>query len=177
MQTSRNGLLFIAQREALVLVAYPDGRNHAIGFGHNSSSVLSGDVVTVSEAFDLLKEDAASREPQINKWLKVPVTQPQFDALLSLYYEYGLRKGGDDVRSAINFINSGDPTAAEATMKACDTDSMTGKVIPGLLVRRQAEIQLFRDGDYGPTGTVQLWRGNPRTTKSENYVVQDGDLA
>lgn len=176
MHISRNGLLFIARREALVLVAYPDGRNYAIGFGHNSSALRPTDIIEISQAFATLKEDVSSREPQINHWLKVSVTQEQFDALLSLYYEYGIRKEDDDVRSVIEFINAGDLVAAEAAMKACDTDSKTGRVILGLLVRREAEIQLFRDGDYGPIDTVQLWRGNPRTTKSEVYTVQKGDL-
>jgi hypothetical protein len=58
MKTSRDGILFIAGREALVLVAYEDGENkdgtprYSIGFGDNSAK--KGDRITTAAAWEKL---------------------------------------------------------------------------------------------------------------------------
>jgi hypothetical protein len=55
VKTSREGIQFIAGREALVLVAYEDGENpdgkprYSIGFGDNSAK--AGDKIAPDEAW------------------------------------------------------------------------------------------------------------------------------
>ena len=175
MQPSRNGLLFIAQREACVLVAYPDPSwsSPSIGFGHNDKTLKQFNTTTIPEAFAQLKKDASIRAADLNRWLKVAVSQPQFDALLSCYYEYGL----DDGRAflaVIAAVNSGDQIGiGTALLRCCYDDSV---VSVGLLYRRAEELLLFYTGNYGTIGAVQLWRGDPKTTKAEVYTVQGTDI-
>src|SRR6476659_2848064 len=104
MSLSRNGLLQLAGFEALVLTAYKDGEHHSIGFGSNDPKLKPGDTITAKEAFTRLKADVAKREPIVNKALKVPVTQHQFDALFSLYYQ----GGSDGLKAVADLINAGE---------------------------------------------------------------------
>ena len=175
MQASRNGALFIAAREALVLVAYPDPtwESPSNGFGHNDKTLKSGDTITIPQAFAQLKQDMSIRGADLNRWLEVTVSQTQFDALLSCYYEYGL----EDDRAFLDVIaavNADDALGVGRALLACCHDN--GIVSLGLLYRRVEELLLYFTGNYGAIGTVQLWRGNPRTTKSEIYIIQDSDL-
>jgi GH24 family phage-related lysozyme (muramidase) len=86
---SRNGVLFIANREALVLTAYSDGPHCSVGFGSNSPALRVGDRITVKDAFVLLKRDIAEREKILGRALKVDLSQQQRDALASFYYQNG----------------------------------------------------------------------------------------
>ena len=53
----RNGKLFIANREALVLGAYWDGKHMSIGMGSNDPTLKAGDTITISEAFERFEDD------------------------------------------------------------------------------------------------------------------------
>src|SRR3712207_4650644 len=95
MRVSLNGLEFIACREALVTVAYHDGKHPdgtpkwSIGFGSQTPPPKEGDTITVADAFERLKADVRSREPAVNKALTREISQHAFDALFSLYYQAG----------------------------------------------------------------------------------------
>ena len=169
MQASRNGLLFIAQREALVLVPYPDPTwvSPSDGFGHNDPTLKPATVLTIPQAFDQLKADASVRAIIVNKWLKAPATQPQFDALLSCYYEYG-----SGAKAVVDAHNAGEPLAIGQAMLSCCKQS--GSVVLGLLYRRFEEGVLYFMGNYGNIGTVQLRR--TANGPFEIYTVQDSDL-
>ncbi len=91
MEVSRNGILFIARREALVLTAYQDGPHKSIGFGHNDPNLQEGDTITVKDSFVKLKEDVRIRAEKLSLLIKQPVTQSEFDALMSLHYQSGNR--------------------------------------------------------------------------------------
>jgi GH24 family phage-related lysozyme (muramidase) len=91
MRTSREGIQFIAGREALVLVAYEDGEHpdgkprYSIGFGDNSAK--AGDKIAPDEAWKNLVANVRLREKVVNGTLTKPVTQHQFDAIMSAYYQ------------------------------------------------------------------------------------------
>ena len=171
MKTSRNGILFIACREGLVLTAYPDGKNNAIGFGHNSATVKPGATITVAEAFALLASDLAPREKTLNADLKVQVEQQQFDALMSLYYN----TGSHYLPKLLALINAGKADEAAALFPSCNVNA-AGQVLAGLTTRRLEEQAMFTSGNYGALGKIPFWRGNPKTTKMATYAVQPGDL-
>lgn len=89
MLTSEHGLALIKEFEQLRLVAYKPTPNDVwtIGWGH-TRGVQPGDQITPEEADVLLREDLADAERAINR-LGLPLTQSQFDALVSLVYNVG----------------------------------------------------------------------------------------
>ncbi len=168
---SKNGIMFIARREGLVLTAYPDGDHMSIGFGHNNPKLSPGDTITAKRAFELLSEDIQKREPMVNKYLKVPVTQGQFDALFSLYYQGGT----DGLEAVASYINKNDLQGAAKEFLMWDTNAK-GKRIPGLLKRRGLEVAIFLAEEYGSVNPIPYWPGDPHKTKMQQYTLSEGDL-
>jgi lysozyme len=180
--TSRDGILFIANREALVLTAYQDGPHPSIGFGSNSPKLKVGDTITVPAAFRLLKADITAREPGLNRRLTAPLSQQQWDALMSLHYQSGNRympveprEPGDDRPDILRLINAGRFDKAAAAWPDCD-QNLAGAPQPGLRRRRLLEQAVFLRGDYGMLDPLPYWPGDPRTTKRQSYHLQPGDL-
>lgn len=141
---STKGAAFIAQWEGLKLRAYKDsGGIWTIGIGTiiypNGSKVREGDTCTEAQAYEWFKAYIVGVEDLIAKSIKVPLTQNQFDALVSLIYNIGATQfiGG----SVDDKINSGDIKAAIATWKQYRL--VKGKAVQGLINRRNAETALF----------------------------------
>lgn len=145
----------------------------SIGFGHNDPKLKPGDTITVKEAFALLKEDVKPRAAEVSRMLKVPVTQNQFDALVSLYYQSG-RKFVPDMIQLL--INVGDINKAAEMFPRCDTNR-AGKRLPGLHRRRLLEQKIFLSGEYGELSPIPFWPGDPAKTKAGQFVVTDSDFA
>ncbi|MGE8128984.1 lysozyme [Methylobacterium sp. NPDC080182] len=179
---SRNGVLFIANREALVLTAYSDGPHPSIGFGSNSPALRVGDTITVPDAFRLLRKDIASREPGLNKRIRVPLEQHQYDALFSLHYQSGNRympvdprEAGDERPDILRLLNAGRLNDAAAAWPDCDAN-LAGQRQEGLRKRRILEQAVFLRGDYGQLDPLPYWPGDPRTTKRQAYHLRPEDL-
>ena len=169
---SRNGILFIARREALVLVAYQDGPHKSIGFGHNNPKLKDGDRIDAKQAFALLREDVKAREKRVSDLLKVPVTQNQFDAIMSLHYQSGNRY----MPAVVALVNAKELKVAAELFPLCDRN-LAGEEIDGLRKRRELEVKVFVDGNYGDDLLdIPFWEGNPRSTPRKVYHVQPGDL-
>lgn len=178
MQLSRNGYIFLGCREAIVLVAYPDGPHLSIGCGSNDPSLRPGDTITVKEAFERLKRDVAAREAIVNRMLKVAVSQQQFDALFDLYYQNGNKPDGQGRRGfdhMAGLINAGRFDDAAAYFPECCRNS-AGESKDGLRKRRMMEQAVFLRGDYGDLSAIPIWRGDPHTTLREIYRLQPGDI-
>lgn len=179
MKTSRNGLLFIARREAGVLVPYPDGWNKQAnrklfsqGIGHSDADLTADSPpITIPEMFARFKQDVAERDLVLGRRIKVPVEQHQWDALASLHFQSGNRY----VWEIVALINDGKWDEAGQTFLLCDAN-LAGERKKGLAKRRIAEHILFNTGEYGELSPIPFWRGDPRTTKREEYIVQEGDL-
>lgn len=94
LRQSADGRAFLEHAEGLELEAYPDPPGQtkiwSIGYGHRSRQ---GERITAAQAEKWLAEDVAKVEDALNGALRVPTTQPQFDALVSLGYNVGI---GDD---------------------------------------------------------------------------------
>jgi GH24 family phage-related lysozyme (muramidase) len=171
MRTTRNGVLFIARREALVLSAYQDGPHMSVGFGHNNPKLRTGDTVTVKSAFRMLKADVADRETQLAKKFTYPLKSHQWDAMMSLYYQSGNRC----INDIAPLINKGRLDEAMELLVKCDTN-LAGDHIPGLAKRRLMERRVFESADYGELNPIPFWKGNPRETKQDWYEVKEDDL-
>lgn len=177
MTASRNGILFVANREAIVLVAYPDGPNYSIGCGHNSPALRAGDRITVKEALSLLKRDLDERDKILARALKVDLTQQQSDALASFYYQNGNKRDGQGRRGfdhMASLINAGKLDEAAAYFPECDRNS-AGEQKAGLHKRRLMEQAVFERGDYGSLDPIPYWPGAP-VGPPQQYHLQPGDL-
>lgn len=142
MQTSSYGRTFIEKYEGLRLAAYPDpgtgGEPYTIGFGH-TGGVSPGDTCTAEQADEWLRADLAIAEDAVNSSVTVPLSQNQFDALVSMCYNCGANafKGS----TLLRLLNQGDYSGAQGEFIKWDRGP--NGVLPGLLARREAEAAMF----------------------------------
>nr|WP_314590070.1 lysozyme [uncultured Serratia sp.] len=142
MRISNKGRDFIKGFEALRLVAYPDpgtgGKPWTIGWGH-TKGVKQGDRITQEQAEQFLSDDLAVFELTVNSAIKRPMTQNQFDAMVSLAFNIG---GPAFAQSTlVNKFNAGDVQGAADQFPRWKFSD--GKVMPGLVKRRVAERETF----------------------------------
>lgn len=139
MMISNNGIDLIKQFESLRLKAYlcPAGK-WTIGYGH-TRNVKEGDVINSDTAEKLLRADLVGFEKDVNRLIKVNVTQNQFDALISLVFNIGAR--AFSTSTLLRLLNQGEYTAAANQFIRWKTSN--GKELLGLVRRRRAEMELF----------------------------------
>lgn len=156
MNVSETAKRFIKNKEGLRLEAYSCPSNVlTIGYGHTGCNVYSGMKITKEEAERLFKLDLVVHENNVNKLVKVPLTQGQFDALVSL--EYNIGYGNFKSSSILRLVNGKrykeagqrflfeNPNAKtpEQKYKGCWVFSEQKKVLPGLVLRRREEQKMF----------------------------------
>ena len=156
MKLSENGIKFIKEKEGCRLKAYRCSSNVlTIGYGHTGSDVHSGMLITQDEANRLFEADKTIHENNVNKLVKVPLSQGQFDALVSL--EYNIGYGNFSKSSILRLVNQKkfkearerflfeNPNAAtlEEKYKGCWVFNSFKKVELGLVKRRKEEQKMF----------------------------------
>lgn len=131
---------FVEMFEGFKETAYvcPAGKL-TIGFGHTGADVKQGDVVTYKEAYALLVSDLNEHVRALAPFINVPVTKGQFIALTSLAFNIG--NVPQKCPRLMRALNEGD--VEEAAKQFLDVTKANGKVLPGLVRRRQAEAKLF----------------------------------
>ena len=143
MTASRQAIDLIKRFESLVLDAYlcPAG-TWTIGWGH-TAGVEPGMRITGQHAEELLGQDIAGVERDLAAVIHAPLTQGQYDALVSLCFNLrgGPRKLPKVAPKLVSKINSGDYPAA--ALEFLDINHANGAVLPGLTRRREAERELF----------------------------------
>lgn len=139
MKASKNGINLIKQFEGCKLTSYkcPAGI-WTIGYGH-TKGVKQGQKITQVKALNYLKEDLASFEKGVKTSVKVPINQNQFDALVSFTYNVGL--GAFKTSTLLKKLNKKDYSGASKEFARWNKAS--GKVLNGLVKRREAERKLF----------------------------------
>lgn len=140
----KGGIALIKEFEGLRLEAYDDGVGViTIGYGAikypNGVRVKRGDKITLAQAEEYLKNDLKCAIETVNKVIKVPVTQNQFDAMVSLTYNIGATAFTSSTL-ARKLNNKDYKGAAEQFLV---WNKAGGKVMNGLVRRRQAEKKLF----------------------------------
>lgn len=91
MKTSEEGLAKLTLREGVRRRAYLDDKGiPTIGVGHTGPEVFVGLVWTNTQIEDALADDVVEAENCINKYVEVPLTQNQFDALVSFVFNVGV---------------------------------------------------------------------------------------
>ncbi len=142
MKTSPKGVALIKSAEGLRLKAYPDpgtgGVPWTIGYG-STSGVTRNMVITEAQAEQMLSEDLVRFERIVDRLVRVPVNQGQFDALVSFTYNVG--EGNFTKSTLLRKLNAGD--AAGAAEQFSRWVNAGGKVLLGLVKRRAAERSLF----------------------------------
>ena len=154
LKISQNGIDLIKKFEGCRLIAYkcPSGV-YTIGYGH-TNGVKKGDKITQRQAEAYLREDVAKFENGVNKYVSAPLTQNQFDALISFCFNCGL--GAFKNSTLRKKLNAKD--YAGAGKELLRWNKARGVVLEGLKRRRKAEKDLF---DKIPVASV--------------YVVKSGD--
>lgn len=159
---SQTGLNLIAEFEGCNLTAYkcPAGV-WTIGYGH-TGNVKEGQTITKAEALELFRKDLQLFANHVNKFVKLPLNQNQFDALVSFTYNCGV---GNLQRLIKNRTHAQIADALLLYNKA------NGKVLNGLVRRRKAERELFLKS-VG-TQKVQVTAGglNVRTGIGTSYKI------
>lgn len=142
MKTGAKGRELIKSFESLKLKAYPDpatgGKPWTIGWGH-TKGVKPGDQITQVQAETFLAEDLSVFEAAVSTAIKRPMTQNQFDAMVSLAFNIG---GANFASSTlVKKFNAGDVSgSADEFLR---WNRANGKVMNGLTRRRTAERELF----------------------------------
>lgn len=143
MQISHNGILFLTEGEGLRLEAYKDtGGVWTIGYGSLSMfgrPVEEGMVCTRADAEAQRQVDLAWAQTAVNQRVRVPLTQNQFDALVSFVYNVGESAFGKS--TLLRVLNQG--AYAEAAKQFLRWVYDNGKKIDGLHNRRLKEKALF----------------------------------
>jgi len=139
MKISPACIALIKQFEGLRTDAYLDACGVCtIGFGHTDHVEL-GQSIDAGEAERLLAHDLETFEAGVNGLLKVPVTQGQFDALVSFAFNLGI--GTLQRSTLVKLVNLENfPLAAAEFPKWVFAGR---RALPGLVKRRAAEQQLF----------------------------------
>lgn len=123
--------------------------NWTIGYGHEirKGETFPPDGLSQKDAEILLDHDIREAENAVRYQVKVPLTQPQFDALTSLTYNLGYGRFGKS--ALLKVLNAGDyEGAAEKFKDYAGSRDRDGKleVKPGSPKRRLQEETLFRSG-------------------------------
>lgn len=140
MEISQKGIDLIKQFEGCRLTVYrcPAGVL-TIGYGHTGADVKEGQTITQEQAEKFLRSDLVVHCNNVSGLVKVPLNQNQFDALVS--FEYNIGYGNFKSSTLLRLLNQGDYKGAAEQFKRWRYAN--GKVLSGLITRRQKEKDLF----------------------------------
>lgn len=154
MRTSQAGKDLIISFEGIRLQAYkcPAGV-WTIGVGSTQPPVTPGEEITKKEAMDRFDHDLSKFEKAVDRLVTVPLTQNQFDALVSFTFNVG--EGALTKSTLLKKLNAGNYDAVPAELMKWTKGG--GKELPGLVRRRRAECAMWRGVEE---------RGKPDTDES-----------
>lgn len=140
MKISEKGKSLIKKYEGCRLTAYkcPAGVL-TIGYGHTGSDVTAGLKISQEQADKLFNVDILIHCNNVEKLVKVPLTQNQFDALVS--FEYNIGYGQFSKSTLLALLNR--KLYKEASLQFERWARGGGKILPGLVKRRAEEKLLF----------------------------------
>ncbi|MCA8830184.1 lysozyme [Hymenobacter pini] len=145
MKTDAAGRAFITKEEGEVLTAYRCSAGVlTIGVGHTGPDVKAGQTITRERSQQLLTYDLQRFEAAVNSLVTVPLTQNQFNALVS--FAFNLGAGALQKSSLLTYINA----TANANRDAAYLKNafriwrnVNGKPNAAIEARRLREFALF----------------------------------
>lgn len=145
MKTSANGIAHIKEFEGFRGKRYLCPANKpTIGYGHvivdSERATLWNVELNEDQATKLLMKDLVRFEDAVSAMVAVPLTQGQFDALVSFAYNLGEAK----LRSStlLKLLNAGDYEGARKQINRWVYSN--GKKLDGLIRRRARETEMFQ---------------------------------
>lgn len=167
MQTSESGLKFIANWEGMILHPYLDvAQKWTIGIGKlilptdsfstinnqeikellkskDKNNPIAKKEIPEAEAFKLLKDEVKKCEDALKRQVKVPLTQNQFDALVSWSFNCGV--GVFQTSTLVKELNRGNYDKVPSELLRWCKIKVGGavKTNQGLMNRRQSEGELW----------------------------------
>lgn len=132
---------FVKAREGLSLTPYRDAGGYSVGHGHYLGTE-AGAKITQDRADAYLRADLAKAANEVNARVRVPLSQNQFDALVSFVFNVGV--GAFAKSTLVKKLNAGDYTNAAQEFRRWIYSQ--GNVLTALVNRRKAERELFEGG-------------------------------
>lgn len=150
MRTSAQGLELIQSFEGFrPRAARLPGGGWLIGFGHTATARANLQISLNDARLILRHHDLPAIEAQIAEQVLSPLSQNEFDALVSFAFNIGAEAfAASDVVTA---LNAGDRAAAADAMWAWRLANVSGelRIVDALARRRSAEIALFLEHPAG----------------------------
>ena len=158
LKISNKGVAFIKEWEKFKSHAYDDAKDYCtIGYGHLIARKKCKDItlpdefkngITRAKADELFKTRLTEFEKAVRRDITVPLHQYEYDALVSLLFNSGA-----------NFLNKGGAGGGETKIKkhinagryhdgADEMADVTSSGLAGLVKRRKAEINMFKNNIY-----------------------------
>ena len=142
VEASQDALDLIINFEGLRLEPYIDAAGFwTVGYGHLLKEKCKP--ITVMEAEDLLLKDVKYASMVVNKYVSVPLRQHEFDALVSFIFNVG--EGRFRSSTLRRKLNRGE--FFEVPKEFRRWVYAGGRILRGLVTRRELEAQLFYLGD------------------------------
>jgi lysozyme len=171
MRISDAGIGLIKEFEGFSPVPYlcPAGKL-TIGYGHTGNDFSRLDSVTIKRAEEILRGDLKWAEAAVNKWVEQPLNQWQFDALCSLIYNIGV----DAFRKStlLRVLNAG--RHDEVPAQFLRWVYAGGKVMPGLVRRRQQEAEMWLSDFSGQRHPMPRQVDKPASEKKSIFTLPFG---
>jgi lysozyme len=144
MKFSAAGMELLKRSEGFRNRVYRDTAGFpTIGYGHRLHHPMSyPNGITEAQAANLLASDVRDAEQAVERLVKVPLTQGQFDALVDFCFNLGA--GRLAASTLLKDLNAGQYSAA-AQQLLC-WDHAGGEENSALKARREAEAALWRSG-------------------------------
>lgn len=162
MKLSDGGAAIIQKWEGFRPKAYQDsGGRWTIGYGHTGTA-KPGMTITQAEADRLFRVDVASAETAVKNYIRVPLKQYEFDALVS--FTYNLGAGALQTSTLRSRLNKGEYEAVPYELMKWVHVGKTR--IQGLVNRRADEGKLWRGG-YETQSTTKPTNGINAKIKTE----------
>ena len=138
------GVALIKKFEGCELEAYQCSAGvWTIGYGH-TKDIVEGMTISKEQAEEMLVDELHEYENYINKYVTVALSQNQFDALVSWVYNLG--PANLKASTLLKVLNQGKYEDVPAQIKRWNKAG--GKVLEGLIRRREAEACLFQGKEW-----------------------------
>ena len=144
MNISEEGLSLIKKFEGCELKAYRCAAN-VLTIGYGTTKGVTEDMeITKEEAESILKEEMHEYEGYVNDMVKVPLKQNQFDSIVSWVFNLGSTNLSSS--TLLKKLNNSEYDEVPAQIKRWNKAG--GKVLDGLIRRREAEALLFEGKEW-----------------------------
>lgn len=140
MKISQEGINLIKSFEGFSAIPYQCSADvWTIGYGHTKNVTKFHERISKEYAEELLRKDLLDAEIAVDSYVKVPLTQNQFDALVSFVFNLGA--GSFKKSTLLKKLNKGEYD--QVPYELMRWNKAGGKVLTGLSRRRAAEAELW----------------------------------